>query len=110
MKKCISKIEKLSFESRTSQFQQIFGPCSNYVFLPIGISDSINILESQKTPQKSKCNNCYWLKMETFSKDLEDELNLKILKNKPFSEPEIWDLLFSLIFVLDESFADFNVE
>lgn len=95
----ISSVEKTIFENRTSEFRRILGTCEKLVILPISISDSINILTSEVMIQKHKKKNQYWLKMESFSKDLEDESNIKILKGKTFVDFEIWSLLYNLVFI-----------
>lgn len=85
------------FSRKFELFRKIFDNVSHLVVLILKVGETLRVVDSRLTPQLPK--NTLFLCIESFVKDLNDEVNVRRLKNVSWASSEIWQLISTAVLV-----------
>ena len=87
-----------SINAKKKTFEQAFSKIPEFLLHIIAYEESLNIIDCE-TKRVSKSADTIWAKIEVFDKDLNDDVNLRSLKNRRYIGEEIWNLIYFSVFV-----------
>ena len=96
--KKIDKKRKVFIEKQRVQFHKAFLRLPEFLLGIRGYKDTLDVVQCESKEVKKKEDHI-WVKIDCFDKDLNDDINLRSLKQRSFSCEEIWNLIYFSIFV-----------
>lgn len=79
-------------------FEKTFKLIPEFLLQVKGYEDNLDIIDCESR-RVGKNNDSVWVKIEIFDKDLNDDINLRALKNRRYINEEIWNLIYFSVFV-----------
>lgn len=87
-----------SLNAKKEIFEQAFIQIPEFLLQHKGYEENLDIIDCE-SKRVGKNNEYVWLKIEVFDKDLNDDINLRALKNRRYLNEEIWNLIYFSVFV-----------
>ena len=87
-----------SLNSKKKTYEQAFRLIPEFLLHIKGYDDSLEIIDCE-SKRAGKDDEAIWVKIEVFDKDLNDDINLRALKNRKYISEEIWNLIYFSVFV-----------
>ena len=87
-----------AFNTKKDLFEKAFKFIPEFLLQIKGYEESLDIINCE-SKRVNKDTECVWIKIEIFDKDLNDDINLRALKNRRYINEEIWNLIYFSVFV-----------